>query len=750
MNAVQRYSRWPGFVIGTLCFIVGLAFTSWALHINDFDLGMQTRFAAMQLITILFPGFALSVWAARTPWFARLSAAYVCGLPVHLLGWFIGVTADVTALMWVMPVLIGAATWVFFWPRLVREFRGTRMRLPAWGSVALLVMWIGLTHRFSSFWVTYPAGERATALYADLYWHQGINASAQYRVPSRDPQAFMEGLNYHWLANAHVGALARGAGIEITHLTTMGWTVVAFVATIGLALGFASYLSRGIGAGVLAATMVVFTPMFALDRAISGGVTGNFIMLSPSHIFALPITVALIWLIVVLVQESRSRQLLVLPSFIALLLVCQGAKVSTLPVVLCGLLAALFFALVTRKRRALLMALTITGFGTLALTWPLFGGGGGGSAFELLATARDRPIYLASDDELAAHGWRGDLSLLLGFQVLLTLNHLWAAAAFAGFRWRQLTGWLLGGMIAAALGVTYVLDHPGQSQLYFAMGMQPVVAVVGAVGVVVLLRRAVRQGRPGVTRGLLIASCAAGGIVGALILHESRIDHLSLPMIALHLGIIGGAAALVFASATWLNRQLTFAVAACFVLAFSMGATVLQDAKLPTNRPLSASFVAAQNPPATADPYKLNADELAALSFIANSLPRDAMLATNVHCRSIVQAETCEQRGFWVAGLGQRQVLLGGWAYTNLGRSTQGQPPTEWHVLNPYPDQELFSLNESAFYDPTTEGLNQLRILGVTHLFADSRAGEVSPLLGELCDVAYANDTVTVCELRDS
>lgn len=737
-------------MIGTLCFIVGLAFTSWALHINDFDFGMQTRFAAMQLITILLPGFALSAWAARTPWFARLSAAYVCGLPVHLLGWFIGVTADVTALMWIMPVLIGGAAWVFFWPRLVREFRGTRMRLPAWGSIALLVMWIGLVHRFSSFWATYPAGERATALYGDLYWHQGINAAAQFRIPVQDPQAYLESLDYHWLANAHVGALARGADIEITHLTTMGWTMAAFVATIGLALGFASYLSRGIGAGVLAATMVVFTPMFALDRAISGGGTANFILLSPSHVFALPITIGLIWLIVILVQESRGRQLLVLPSFIGLLLICQGAKVSTLPVVLCGLLAALFFAFITKKRRGVLTALAVASLGALAITWPFFGGGGGGSEFDLLASARHRPIYLASSEVLAAHGWLGDRALLAGFVALITLNHLWAVPAFAGFRWRNLTGWLLGGMIASALGVTYVLDHPGQSQLYFPLGMQPVIAVAGAVGAVVLIRRATGLGRPGLVRGLLCASAATGAFVGVLVLHESRIEHLSIPLIALHLGIIAGGIALVIAGALVLGRHRSLAVAACFVLAFSMAATGFDDAESLIDKPLTKDFVNAQHSSTDVEPYELNADEMAALNFTANSLPEDAVVATNVHCRNIEQAEVCEQRGFWVAGLGQRQVLLGGWAYTNLGRSTQGQPPREWHVLNPYPDQELFSLNESAFYDPTTERLNQLGILGVTHLFADSRAGEVSPLLGGLCDVAYANDTVTVCELRDS
>lgn len=41
-------------------------------------------------------------------------------------------------------------------------------------------------------------------------------------------------------------------------------------------------------------------------------------------------------------------------------------------------------------------------------------------------------------------------------------------------------------------------------------------------------------------------------------------------------------------------------------------------------------------------------------------------IATNVHCRPVTnQAEGCDSRGFWVAGLTGRRAVLEGWGYTS-------------------------------------------------------------------------------------
>ena len=94
-------------------------------------------------------------------------------------------------------------------------------------------------------------------------------------------------------------------------------------------------------------------------------------------------------------------------------------------------------------------------------------------------------------------------------------------------------------------------------------------------------------------------------------------------------------------------------------------------------------------------------------------------------------------------------MLLGGWAYTGSGRATQGEGSKKY-VFNDYPNRDLFALNEKAFYDPDVDTMRRLTELGVTHMFADKRAGDVSPNLMDMCDVVHANASVTVCELRDS
>jgi hypothetical protein len=68
--------------------------------------------------------------------------------------------------------------------------------------------------------------------------------------------------------------------------------------------------------------------------------------------------------------------------------------------------------------------------------------------------------------------------------------------------------------------------------------------------------------------------------------------------------------------------------------------------------------------------------------------------------------------------------------------------------VQPAPDPAVFALNERVFAAPTPADLAELRARGVRWLFADARAGQVSPVLATLAPVRFTSGPVTVHELR--
>ncbi|KAB7743260.1 hypothetical protein GA707_14220 [Nostocoides sp. F2B08] len=729
-------------VWGWAMFGVGLALTSLTMWVHGVGAGTQLRFGLVTAVTILAPGFALSTWAGKSPWAARLSVAWAVGLPVQLLGWAAAVTFDAALLAWGVPLLVSAVATAVWRQRIRDELRVPREPLGVWISITGLGLWIVALARFANRWLEDPA-RNPLAWYQDLYWHLAINASARSRIPLVDPQAVDEPFSYHWLTNAHIGGMALAGGIDLPALSAVAWYVPAFAATLGLAFGLAHYLTRSGWAGLMAAALVTFPPAFALDAALTGGTTANFIPRSPSHMLALPVMLALIWTLIVVIKMADVRSRSAIPALAALVIIAPGVKASILPVVVCGLLLALVCAVITRGPVRRLAIVTGAVAAVTALTWPVFGGGGGGSRLEILGGARQRPVFEASAGALADSGEGTTLVVLVAFTVLILLNHLWWAPALAAFSVRDPIFWLFVGTLGSAIGVTQVFVHPGESQRYFAFGVQPLAAVAVAVGLWRLIESA--SARPGSSLPPLLVPVALSGLVlGSMLSGAARIETLNLPVVLGPLLLTVGAIA---ASIMLLRRadRRALAALAVFVVAFSAGAPLVSALSGDRYTALTQRTAPPADPPPN---YALTTDELRAMRWMADNVPEDAVVATNLHCRNVRTEENCAARGFWVAALGERQVFLGGWAYTALGRSTDGIDG-RYHVLQPYPDEETFELNESAFYQPTPETLDQLADRGVTHLAAIRRAGDVSRELSQLCSVVFENDDVLICRIGD-
>lgn len=725
---------------GWLCALVALAVAAVLMRMHGFGFGQQLRLGAATALQIVLPGLGLTAWMRRPTIIAWLGAAFVLGLPVQLIGWALGVTTGIVALMWAIPIVVGLACLWLTRGRLRANWR-RRTPLGWWQAIVLLLVWVGTVIRVSAHWVSHPNGDKATAWYQDLYWHLGINASAVERVPMQDPQAIGENLTYHWLTNGHIGGLVRSTGVNLLSMTAHAWLFPVMAATIAVIFGLAHHIARRTEAGTLAAVFWFAAPSFAVNLAVRDGGFGNFQLLSPSHMLAMPVTVMVIWLFVVVLKSGAARRHAAWLPLVLTLLLVSGVKVSALPALACGVIAAGFSTLLLRRRRRTAFLLLTLVVGTLVVTFPLFGGGGGGSEMGIMPRQQQLPKWLNSVEASPGLGLEHTPLWFAAFVGLLLANALWLLPGVFAMRWRDPVGWLLAGSISSAIGVTYVLRHPGGSEAYFPMGFQPVMAVAAAVGIVSLVRRLEAH-----WRWVALAVAAVSLAFGVALIDQPVWDVVTTRRLAFGAAIVAGAVLLAIVAIAVLGWRRGAALAGVAFAAFGTanGHTVLSsvlESAPEQNRAAIQQAQAAVKPERT----HVNPDEMAALRHVAE-LPPEAVVATNVHCYYVESTPFCNNRGFWVAGLGQHRVLLGGWGYTNLGRSTEGQNGQS-HNNNPYPDQELYELNERAFQTPDAETFEQLKELGATHLFADRRASDVVPA-DEWCEPTFENATVTVCEIR--
>ena len=143
---------------------------------------------------------------------------------------------------------------------------------------------------------------------------------------------------------------------------------------------------------------------------------------------------------------------------------------------------------------------------------------------------------------------------------------------------------------------------------------------------------------------------------------------------------------------------------------------------------------------------KRTADEVAAARWLGTQAGAYDVIATNVHCLPTRTAPNCDARAFWVSGLSGRRVLVEGWGYTDAAQAANGRGGLGF-ARQPFDDPALLALNDGVFTDPTAEKASKLYTLGVRWLFADRRAGTVSPDLADVASLQFRSGPVSVYRL---
>jgi len=137
--------------------------------------------------------------------------------------------------------------------------------------------------------------------------------------------------------------------------------------------------------------------------------------------------------------------------------------------------------------------------------------------------------------------------------------------------------------------------------------------------------------------------------------------------------------------------------------------------------------------------YRISAGAAAALAWVNQNVPDDAVVATNRHCVAGAQRAGCFSLSFWLSGLGGRRTVLEGWGYTSSARFADA----------PSPFPQRLAVNDAVFTRPSPRTIGRLRQdYGATWLVADRSAGPVSAELKVFAAARFSSGEVTVYEIR--
>ena len=315
--------------------------------------------------------------------------------------------------------------------------------------------------------LTWTSGARTP--YIDAYFHLGLASQLATRGPTRFPWVESEPLAYHWFSHAWVAHVSRSSGAPLDE-TLFRFLPVVIPLIVVLTVAIAAVrLSGRLWAGPVAAMLTMGT----VGLNVLGHYTFShkfnllFHPRSPSLAFAAPLLIG-----VVLVLGLRWRRQLGPGGRVILILLCigaAGAKGSTIPLIVAGLLLTTVAMMVIDRSRVREVAIDlVVVVGCLLFTVATVFRGVAG---ELLRLDPAR----AARETNEAH-WLGGVSSVAdkGFAIALAMTSLLAlAVGLVGLlitragRRDPLTWLLLGASLAGAAAVGFATS-PGRGQEHFA------------------------------------------------------------------------------------------------------------------------------------------------------------------------------------------------------------------------------------------------------------------------------------------
>lgn len=762
--------RWWG---SALAGLLPLAASSWLLLSHGVGVRDIVVFAAYLLLAVLGPGILVSrAVLGRPPLLvAELGVGGVTGMVLTLPAWAIATASGTGEHLRFWPVvvyLVFAVTpplrrhWAF------RRYPERLGSLWAWVlSASVVVAGAPLRDAFAA---SVPL-TGASQWPADLHWHLGLVELFARQVSPEDSQVAGHVLAYHWFANADMAAASLATGIDPGVLASRLWILPLIALTAAMLVAALREVGpQGTRGAVVAAVLVAAPAGLEVFTWLDVPWDPVFAPLSPSQNYSYPILLLCVALVVRYLRGGGWGTLVPLG---VLLVLSPGAKASSLPILLSGLLLATAVAVLRRgpwRRPALLAAITAAALvvGSLAIG----AGGREGAGVRLLATLARLPAFQSSlglepGENLNEPGaWLpggldvpGMTSVIALLFLAVVVKYAWILPGLSLLRGRgrevDLAAWVLFGGGLAGWLLMLLIDQAGLSQVYFMTAGMLLWALLAGWGTVVLFDRArLRHGIRATTRWVLGGAVVGAAAVLAVAFVAEDVALRVLPprdvvgpvdladpaetATALAAGVVPIVVALLLAAGVLLavRRSSRRGLVALGVVAGTVAGSLVLNPYL--------SGPARPTPPLTR--WAVSPDELSAARWIADHAGPHDIVATNVHCISARADGICDARAFWVSSLSRRRTFIGAWAYLDVTGSLaarNGGPQAQ----QPFHDAGKFAVNQAMFEAPTQAVADVLAAEGVDWLYADRRRGRISPDLPLVADLVLRTGEVDVYRL---
>ena len=723
------------------------------------------RFAAYWLLALVLPGTLVyrAVVGSRGNWPEDLGYGAATGLVLEIVAWAATTASGTMQLLrfWPVPVVVA---FLAIRP-LRRHWRVPEPRpLPVAWSFSVAAVMIGGSYAIIGVVQDIPLPPTDGAYYQDLFFHLSLVRELMHPMPFEIPQHLGDLISYHYLSHAHMASGAHISGVDPATVLLRLWLIPIVIVDVLVVAALARELTRRTWTGPLAAGLTFVGAPLYFGGPLTPLTVSPISVNSPSMHYLLP---PLMLLTALCVNAVRGRPMgLAWPLLGLAAVVCAGAKSSSLPILIAGVMLAIPVAAVVNRRfpwrAAAALGLLLLALG---LGFALFVDGDGGAAiqwFSLLQWTEPYRATLGAATTLLLPG-----PLPLGLQHADPAAWQFVLALVAWFTIAQLplvigvgtlghratrtdpAAWMLGGGMLAALGAVWALYHVAGSQHYFLRTATPlgILATVWLLAVVTPNRRAI----------LVVCTALAGGGFVAWRLSRSPVDFVrpdpSMPawLTAAYGPVLWAAvvaAGLVLA--WWAIRAVLraprgrgWSVALAGLLGLSLGGGLAAVVGV-VERRYDASARHASTEPV---PGELMIAEMRAAQWLDHHAGADDVLATNVHCLNVRTRPTCDSRAFWVTALTGRRALVESWGYHPESQRANGRWGLSYLRQTP-PDLVRFALNERVFTEPSAADIQTLRDrYGVRWLFADTRAGPVSSHLAGLTTARYVDGPVTIYEL---
>ena len=646
------------------------------------------------LIVGVLPGSAVAAAVMRRSSVAHvLIVGTIIGLGLLSLGGMLSHLTEVGIVRWI-PSVIGATVGALVvWRRRGRgqALERAASRLPRSALVGAALAFVALLPSTAIALISQQVDWVGWVRFSlDVPFQVALAAEVSQHAPTQMPWVAGVELSYPWMYHSAMGVWASAAGVPAVDVVFQGWPVLV-VALIPAAIALVAWeITRNRWAA--SASPLVF--VLAHGIIPSDGLLNQLPLLtvSPTRDYAaLFILLALLAFSHLLGRPSVRAMsggwlaVLAIAAFVG-----AGAKGSSLPVMLGGVLLALFVIIVTRRLRW-----------TSVLTFGVFALASTAGFIAALPVRGPNDAVVFGPMSFLPEDTPARLAVSVVLVVLLAGSSIgaWSIAGRGGLRARTGAALLAGVVLAGIVGLAG-LSHPSHSQLYFWQSAQPALAILLAWAAVRLIAE---RGRVVIVAGALtlLLTATAGSTPApawALGVGLAALASIVAIVVVVRTSPTGG-----------LRRNLLVWVGLAGMLVQAAQLVSVPEGRLGGSRS-DVSVIGA-----------LHSSQRDALQYIDARAGSEELVVSNRHCYRAASTteDACEGRWFATAAWSERRVLVDGWAYTPYG-------------ADPSWVSEQLTLSDGFIQSPSAEELNELRSAGVGWVYVDTRL----PHAEELADFA--------------